>query len=42
MLTTGAFEIFVNGNLEFSRLQSGRFPSGDELIAIMERYDIKL
>jgi selT/selW/selH-like putative selenoprotein len=41
MLTTGAFEIFVNGKLEFSRLQSGRFPSGDELIAIMERYGIQ-
>lgn len=42
MLTTGAFEIFINGKLEFSRIQTGRFPTGEELMAIMERYNIKI
>mmetsp|Transcript_1771 Transcript_1771/g.2781 ORF Transcript_1771/g.2781 Transcript_1771/m.2781 type:complete len:136 (+) Transcript_1771:373-780(+) len=42
MLTTGAFEIFVNGDLVFSKLQTGRFPNGDELVEIMNRFNIKL
>mmetsp|Transcript_49289 Transcript_49289/g.97475 ORF Transcript_49289/g.97475 Transcript_49289/m.97475 type:complete len:137 (+) Transcript_49289:192-602(+) len=33
LLATGAFEIYVGDDLVFSKLQSGRFPNGDELIA---------
>ena len=27
LLQTGAFEIYVNGNLEFSKLKSGQMPN---------------
>jgi selT/selW/selH-like putative selenoprotein len=33
LVATGAFEIYVNDDLIFSKLQAGRFPSGDELTA---------
>jgi selT/selW/selH-like putative selenoprotein len=29
----GVFEITVDGNLKFSKKQTGRFPSDDEVIA---------
>ena len=29
----GVFEITVDGNLKFSKKQTGRFPSDDEIIA---------
>jgi len=35
LATTGAFEITLDGVLVFSRLQSGRFPTADELINVM-------
>lgn len=33
LIATGAFEIYVNEELIFSKLQTGRFPRADELIA---------
>lgn len=33
LIATGAFEIYVNDELIFSKLQARRFPTGDELIA---------
>lgn len=35
LVATGAFEIYVNEELIFSKLQAGRFPNGDELVAAM-------
>jgi selenoprotein W-related protein len=32
--TGGVFEITVDGQLKFSKKQSGRFPTDDEVIAV--------
>lgn len=32
MLTTGAFEVFMNGDLAFSKLASGKFPDAQDLV----------
>jgi selT/selW/selH-like putative selenoprotein len=42
LLTTGAFEIYVDGELAFSKLESGHFPSGEELVEAMGRFGISL
>lgn len=42
MLTTGAFEIFIDGELAFSKLATGRFPSGEDLVRIMAEHNISL
>ena len=34
--TTGAFEIFLDGDSVFSKLAEGRFPNADELVAAMK------
>lgn len=34
---TGAFEIFVNGELVFSKLQTGRLPTVEEIHAVVGR-----
>mmetsp|Transcript_11446 Transcript_11446/g.14415 ORF Transcript_11446/g.14415 Transcript_11446/m.14415 type:complete len:140 (+) Transcript_11446:356-775(+) len=39
-ITTGAFEITCNGELMFSKIQSGRFPNGVELIEIFKNYGL--
>ncbi len=31
-ITTGAFEIILDGNVVFSKMALGRFPDGPELI----------
>lgn len=36
-ITTGAFEIMLDGEILFSKIQSGRFPNGPELIDIFTR-----
>jgi selT/selW/selH-like putative selenoprotein len=35
-MTTGAFEIDIDGKTVFSRLESKRFPTGDELIELFD------
>lgn len=35
--TTGAFEIAVDGVTLFSRLETKRFPNGDELVALFDK-----
>jgi hypothetical protein len=40
MLSTGAFEIYVNENLEFSKLNSGDMPDGEAISKIMKKYNI--
>mmetsp|Transcript_24993 Transcript_24993/g.77084 ORF Transcript_24993/g.77084 Transcript_24993/m.77084 type:complete len:104 (-) Transcript_24993:179-490(-) len=37
MVATGAFEIVVNGELVFSKLQTGRLPSAAEIVDGMAR-----
>lgn len=41
LIATGAFEIYVNDDLIFSKLQMGRFPHGDELIAAINALGFK-
>lgn len=41
LIATGAFEIYVNDDLIFSKLQTGRFPSGDELMAALNALGYK-
>eukprot|EP00877_Chromochloris_zofingiensis_P002726 jgi/Chrzof1/12454/Cz06g34360.t1 len=36
LMSTGAFEIFYNGKLIFSKLAQDRLPRGDELFAAMD------
>lgn len=42
MVNTGAFEIFVNDDLIFSKLQTQRFPTGDELVTALEAMGYKM
>jgi thioredoxin reductase-like selenoprotein T len=35
LIATGAFEIYVNDQLIFSKLQTGRFPNGEELVQLI-------
>ena len=42
MLQSGAFEIYVNDNLEFSKLNGGKMPDIDDINAILARYNIHL
>lgn len=39
---SGAFEIYVNGNLEFSKLHGGKMPTLHDVNDIMARYNINL
>jgi selT/selW/selH-like putative selenoprotein len=39
---SGAFEIYINGNLEFSKLDSGRMPNLHDVNDILSRYNINL
>jgi len=36
-LTTGAFEIMLDGEVLFSKISSGRFPNGPELVEIFAK-----
>mmetsp|Transcript_84 Transcript_84/g.109 ORF Transcript_84/g.109 Transcript_84/m.109 type:complete len:139 (-) Transcript_84:315-731(-) len=40
-VTTGAFEIMLNDEVLFSKLDSGKFPTGDGLIKIFARYGFR-
>jgi len=39
-MQTGAFEIYVNGNLEFSKLETTRMPDFEALQAILSKYGV--
>ena len=41
MLATGAFEIYLNGDVIHSKLESGEFPTVEGLIAILNQYGIQ-
>jgi selT/selW/selH-like putative selenoprotein len=38
LVSSGAFEIFIEGELIFSKLQTGRMPSLDEITRAIDRY----
>lgn len=38
LLATGAFEVYIDDNLVFSKLQNGRLPNGEDIISIVEQY----
>jgi len=39
-MQSGAFEIYINGELEFSKLNSGRLPQFEEIQSILAKYKI--
>lgn len=41
-MQTGAFEVYVDGNLIYSKLQTKRMPSMDELIYVLSEAGISL
>lgn len=42
MTKTGAFELVLDGEVIFSRIQSGRFPGGQELVRILTERGLKI
>ena len=40
LLTTGAFEIYVNDVLEYSKLSNGVMPDGNAIARILKKYQI--
>lgn len=42
LLNTGAFEIYVDGDLVFSKLATGRFPTHDDLVKGMSSHGISI
>ena len=40
LLQSGAFEIYVNNNLEFSKLKGGQMPTIEDINAILARYNV--
>ena len=40
LISTGAFEIYVNDKLEYSKLNSGAMPDGNTVAGIMKKYGI--
>ncbi|CAM9482684.1 unnamed protein product [Chrysoparadoxa australica] len=41
LLATGAFELHLDGNLVYSKLETNKFPSAQELFAIMKANGLK-
>jgi selT/selW/selH-like putative selenoprotein len=39
-ITTGAFEIMCNGEVLFSKLDSGRFPNGVDLVEVFKNFGL--
>mmetsp|Transcript_25258 Transcript_25258/g.30534 ORF Transcript_25258/g.30534 Transcript_25258/m.30534 type:complete len:144 (-) Transcript_25258:297-728(-) len=37
LITTGAFEVELDGNIIFSKIKMGRFPSGTEIVASLTK-----
>jgi len=42
LLQSGAFEIFVDGTLEYSKLETKRMPDFEDLRRILAKYDVKI
>lgn len=40
-VTTGAFELFLDGSMVFSKIELGRFPNGNDIIDIMTKAGLK-
>ena len=41
-MKTGAFEIYMNGKLEYSKIETGVMPDFNVLQALFGKYDIKI
>ena len=42
LMQSGAFEIYINGNLEFSKLQSGKMPNLHDIVSILSKHNVNL
>lgn len=41
MMTTGAFEVYINNELIYSKLQTGRMPTGSDITMALERFGLQ-
>jgi len=37
---SGAFEVYINGNLEYSKLATGQMPTLEDIEGILAKYDV--
>lgn len=42
LMQSGAFEIYMNGNLEFSKLQTGQMPDFNAIQLIYRKYGVEI
>jgi hypothetical protein len=42
LIQTNGFEITINGQLEYSKMQTGRMPSIDEVKGLLGRYNVRI
>lgn len=42
LMQTGAFEIYINGNLHYSKLQTNKMPQFEDIQAILAKYNISV
>ena len=42
LTTTGAFEVLLDGEVMYSKLETGRMPNGRQLIELMEQKGIEM
>ena len=40
LLSTGAYEVFVNDELQFSKLETGRMPDRDDMVSMFAPFGI--
>lgn len=40
LLQSGAFEIYVNNNLEFSKLKGGNMPAIEDINTLLAKYNV--
>lgn len=42
LMQSGAFEIYVNGSLEFSKLQGGQMPTLRNVVDILAKHGVRM
>jgi hypothetical protein len=42
MMSSGAFEMYVNGNLEYSKLETHKMPDWDSVVQVFRKYNVHL
>lgn len=42
LLQSGAFEVYINGNLEYSKLETKKMPTFEQLQSILHKYQVPI